>query len=370
MSLSPGKHQPSCRRRFGYGLGGLACLLAGGVSLAAAPRFSGDVSPHGGSASSTAGAYTLRQAAVIEAVAPAGTSSGRFASVFQASSGLGRLNSPPTALVTLSEVGGDERSEVTLTHAQLAALFGVDDADGDPPYFRVLARAGSLSLAGSAPRGAVLLSPGQSLGWQVPSFAEAPLAELRITAHDGIADGPVDCHLRLVYVPKLSTPVASRSVQAGEPADFSVSAYGTMPLNYEWFLNGQPLSGATNAALRLTPATRSEGGMLEVRVVNRAGEITGQGRLRVLVPMRATSLTWNHREGVRVTFVDSDGGTLPATHPLGDFVMEYSEDLKTWSALPPGEGPLREADGRLRMNDPASTNRVHRFYRLLERGED
>jgi hypothetical protein len=72
--------------------------------------------------------------------------------------------------------------------------------------------------------------------------------------------------------PSITVQPANATVSLGQPANFSVAATGTSPLNYQWRKNSANISGAT-AASYTTPATTSadNGAKFDVVVSNSAG---------------------------------------------------------------------------------------------------
>jgi len=73
----------------------------------------------------------------------------------------------------------------------------------------------------------------------------------------------------------ISTQPVSQSVVVGKAATFSVVAYGTAPLSYQWYKNGAPIPG-TNVSSYSTPATFSgdNGAKFFVVVSNAYGAVT------------------------------------------------------------------------------------------------
>ena len=91
--------------------------------------------------------------------------------------------------------------------------------------------------------------------------------------------------LSLTPVPGISTPPASQTVTQGQTASFSVVASGSMPLVYQWKLNGVAIVGATNSSLILTNVQGSQAGYYTVLVTNASGSaIGGPASLTVHVP--------------------------------------------------------------------------------------
>lgn len=75
--------------------------------------------------------------------------------------------------------------------------------------------------------------------------------------------------------PSITAQPANATVNLGQPANFSVGATGTSPLNYQWRKNTANIGGAT-AASYTTPATTSgdNGAKFDVVVSNSAGSMT------------------------------------------------------------------------------------------------
>ena len=72
-----------------------------------------------------------------------------------------------------------------------------------------------------------------------------------VSASGGAATSAV-ATLTVVLPPTITVPPSAQIVQCGSNAAFSVTATGTLPLNYQWTLDGAPLAGATNTSLLLT----------------------------------------------------------------------------------------------------------------------
>ena len=99
-------------------------------------------------------------------------------------------------------------------------------------------------------------------------------------------------HLRLMGVSSAVQPVdpnpenpalltitgqpLSLQVPVGGGALFRVAAKGAGPLNYQWCLNGQPLSGATRQELRIAQVSRDHLGLYTVRVSHAEGSVLSE----------------------------------------------------------------------------------------------
>jgi len=65
-----------------------------------------------------------------------------------------------------------------------------------------------------------------------------------------------------------------RSVAVGESVHLHVLASGQTPLTYQWSLDGEPIDGATNTWLTLTPVSPNHTGNYSVTVSNSIGSVT------------------------------------------------------------------------------------------------
>lgn len=99
-------------------------------------------------------------------------------------------------------------------------------------------------------------------------------------------------HLRLMGVSSAVQPVdpnpenpalltitgqpLSLQVPVGGGALFRVAAKGAGPLDYQWCLNGQPLSGATRQELRIAQVSRDHLGLYTVRVSHAEGSVLSE----------------------------------------------------------------------------------------------
>ncbi len=78
----------------------------------------------------------------------------------------------------------------------------------------------------------------------------------------------------VLVAPTLATQPQGQTVTVGGTATFSVVAGGTVPLSYQWRLNGAALAGATGASLVLSNVQFAHAGNYTVVVTNIAGSVT------------------------------------------------------------------------------------------------
>src|SRR5213075_1067148 len=80
------------------------------------------------------------------------------------------------------------------------------------------------------------------------------------------------------------TQPTNLTVLANSNASFTVTASGTAPLSYQWLLDGNLISGATNSSLTFA-VQESDAGSYSVMVTNQVNSVTSSvAILTVLVP--------------------------------------------------------------------------------------
>lgn len=77
--------------------------------------------------------------------------------------------------------------------------------------------------------------------------------------------------LTLPTPPTITTNPVTQVVGLGGAATFNVAATGSLPLNYQWYLNGSAIGGANDASFSIPATTADWLGSYQVRVWNVAG---------------------------------------------------------------------------------------------------
>ncbi|MHB8524377.1 MAG: immunoglobulin domain-containing protein, partial [Limisphaerales bacterium] len=96
--------------------------------------------------------------------------------------------------------------------------------------------------------------------------------------------------LTVNVAPTIAVGPASQTVVQGTNVTLTVTASGTSPLIYQWYVNSSPVAGATNATLTLNNVQASQAGSYTVAVTNVAGSATsGAAVLTVNVPPSITT---------------------------------------------------------------------------------
>src|SRR6185437_1250944 len=91
--------------------------------------------------------------------------------------------------------------------------------------------------------------------------------------------------LVVITTPSISTQPQSRTNITGTTATFSVSAGGSPPLSYQWFLFGNPVPGGTTNPLVLNNVQPADAGNYNVVITNSVGSVTSAtATLTVYVP--------------------------------------------------------------------------------------
>jgi uncharacterized delta-60 repeat protein len=85
--------------------------------------------------------------------------------------------------------------------------------------------------------------------------------------------------------PAIVTQPVDQARFTGQSARFRVVAEGTPPLTYQWFFNGAPLAGATNAELVLTNVQPEQAGNCWVVVTNAQGAVVSDNPSLSVLPL-------------------------------------------------------------------------------------
>ena len=150
-----------------------------------------------------------------------------------------------------------------------------------------------------------------------------------------------------VIDPFIVTPPADQYVNAGDNAQFSVTATGTPPLTFQWQLNGLPLEGQTNTACTLTNVQGADAGSLvRVVVTNSSGSVTSSVALLTVNAATVDALDPSPNYEVDSVVVQPDGKILMA----GNFSLVGSQ-------LQVGIARLND-DGTLDTNFTAGLNGI------------
>jgi glucose/arabinose dehydrogenase len=124
---------------------------------------------------------------------------------------------------------------------------------------------------------------------------------------------------RIQYLPPtITTHPLDRSVTAGQPTTFNVSAGGSTPLNYQWQRNTVDIAGANSSSYTIsTTALADNGAKFRCVVSNGFGTATSnEATLTVTAPPNITTQPSDQTvtQGQPVTFTVSAGGSTPFSY--------------------------------------------------------
>ena len=103
--------------------------------------------------------------------------------------------------------------------------------------------------------------------------------------------------------PTIVTHPQSQTATVGSNVTLTVSATGSIPLSYQWLVNGTTLTGATASSLTLTNVQMNQAGNYSVVVSNSAGSASSSNALLtvVLPPASVRVISTNAMSGTSVT---------------------------------------------------------------------
>lgn len=77
-----------------------------------------------------------------------------------------------------------------------------------------------------------------------------------------------------IVPPSITSQPTAQSVTVGHGGSFGISATGSAPLSYQWFKDGNIISGATSNSYSIATTSASNAGTYSVSVTNSAGSVT------------------------------------------------------------------------------------------------
>ena len=146
--------------------------------------------------------------------------------------------------------------------------------------------------------------------------------QFRFVAANGEVPDAISAAATLTVGPVAPTVIqhpANAVTAAGTPAQFNVTASGTLPLSYQWHgPDGQPIDGATAASLTLANPQSAQAGVYRVFVSNVAGSVPSNFASLTVTPSAPTITTppasQSAYETQSVTFTVVARGTEPFTY--------------------------------------------------------
>ena len=137
--------------------------------------------------------------------------------------------------------------------------------------------------------------------------------------------------------PTITTQPQSQTVNQGADVEFSVVAEGDEPLSYQWRLNGNPISGATNSTLLLTHVQITQAGGYSVVVADIDGSVESSTATLQVIPSGTYDLEADYSAMANPAGTWSYGwkGTLGGTFNLFTY-HAFDSGLDFWLKDPYG----------------------------------
>ncbi|HVU35560.1 MAG TPA: pectinesterase family protein [Opitutaceae bacterium] len=201
-------------------------------------------------------------------------------------------DNPPAAQV-FNEVGfmfyNSGTSAVTLTINSVTGLTAINPPSitAQPAAISVNpGQAGTLTVvaAGTSPlayqwkKDGTAIAGATSASYTIASAATADAGNYTVTitnTYGNVTSSAAAVTVTTQPIPAtITSQPASVTVNAGQNATFSVAAYGSSPVTYQWNKNGTPLAGTTSSSLGLSNVATTDAATYTVTVANAAGTVT------------------------------------------------------------------------------------------------
>jgi hypothetical protein len=157
-----------------------------------------------------------------------------------------------------------------------------------------------VAIAGGYALSLALRQDGTAVAWGSQGKTPLPPGLSNLVA---IAGGGVQAGFGVALIgngsPWVTVQPVSQTVAKGTLVTFNARAAGVQPMRYQWQLNGQNLSGATNALLIITNAQGQDTGSYQMTAANALGTATSAVATLTIpysgtlaAALDATNLTW------------------------------------------------------------------------------
>ncbi|MBE0541647.1 MAG: hypothetical protein IH623_09700 [Verrucomicrobia bacterium] len=194
----------------------------------------------------------------------------------------------PTSRIRFENLGG-MFANVPMDAFSVVSLTAPPQIVNEPSSASVIAggtAAFIVGATGSAPLAYQWFFNGMPIGW----LKEAALVLESVSTNQAgtywavitngfgsVTSAPVTLTVESPTKPVILWQPYGDTVAVGSYYNFSVVAAGTLPLKYQWFLDGEEIGGATNRILMFNQVDFADAGVYSVRVQNHAGSVRSLG---------------------------------------------------------------------------------------------
>ena len=202
--------------------------------------------------------------------------------------------------------------------------------------------------------------------WAGSLTVQQPGTNVSVVANDGNGHATPSGIFNVITAapPVVLVQPVGQTVLGGSNVTFTVTAAGTLPLNYFWQQNNSPLPAPNNPSLVLSNAVRTNSGSYNVVITNIVGvTVSSNAMLIVHVPQLLSNPTWMP-DGTLLLNANDFGGGAISTGELANFTAQASSNLVDWVTLP---GALTVTNGAIQLHDVGATNAPMQFYRIVEK---
>jgi hypothetical protein len=157
---------------------------------------------------------------------------------------------------------------------------------------------------------------------------------------------------------------------------FSVEVWGALPLSYQWFKNGSPVSGATDRVLAFGAVQSTDVGQYTVIATNTLGAVTSAP---AALALENYGLAWSKFAGTNVTARGVARDAAGALYVCGDFAGTASfgasnflaaggRDLLEILVFPADETLIHESEHLAAPEVKDFLKLIRRKFRVLDTG--
>jgi hypothetical protein len=185
-----------------------------------------------------------------------------------------RWNSPGTITATLVPVTNSPtitaQPHPVVVHAHDTASFTVTASGTIPLSYQWSSNGTNIS-------GATLSS------FTIPNVVQHDLGAYAVVVTNGVGSVTSSNAILSMY-PFIANPFNGAVTYWGKPATFSIQAWGTGPLAYQWFKDGSTVQDATNATLSFSSMQATNAGLYSAVVTSALGTVTNPPAQVIVYP--------------------------------------------------------------------------------------